>query len=112
MKILPTKFKGKGEVRGIIFKQIFRIENICIYSRSDGNYETVRIRLQKQRSRVLNGNIYNYEEKEFYPKGKNWGPHEKCTQNFANIVRFFNQLADSLGYDYRLNIANFLHLGQ
>jgi len=103
MKTLEAQFTGKGEVSGIIFNRIFRFDDLCLYRRSDGCYEVIRIRIQKAGIRKFGDNEIFYEEKEYYPKGEDWGKFEWCCNDIGRATIRFNQQAESLNYNIKLN---------
>lgn len=72
MKQIETEFKGKGEVSGINFKQVKRSGPWVIYERSDGYYEVIKLREQKESFKTIKGIEIHFEHKEVYPNGERW----------------------------------------
>jgi hypothetical protein len=89
MLLLQIEFRGKGEVSGVIFTQLKREGDICLYKRSDGYYEVIRARKQKEKTAIIDGNKVIFEEKEIYPTGESWGKFEWCTSNYGKALEYF-----------------------
>jgi hypothetical protein len=106
MHSVTEEFIGKGEVKGTVFRQVYRYKDICIYFRSDDHFEVVKIRVQESCLRVINGASVEFTGKEVYPKGEKWGPHEKCCKDLESAVLAFNLLACSQRYEFRLDMGN------
>ena len=104
MKTVASEFIGKGEVKEILFRQVFRYKNICIYFRSDNHFEVIKIRVQETCSRLIKGKKINYQAKEVYPKAEKWGSHEKCCKELLSAVNAFNLLAYGLGYEFAIDM--------
>jgi len=83
IKQLPKQFQGRGEVRGIHFSQLRREGSVCLYKRSDGYYEIVKLRIQKASSRIINGVKIEFQEKEIYPSGDSWNGKCVKSKNYA-----------------------------
>lgn len=64
---------GRGDVKGVIFTQIKETPLGYIYLRSDGIYEVFKKQVLKQRTLFFNDKPVIFEEKEVYPKSKNFG---------------------------------------
>lgn len=103
MKTLERVFEGRGEVSGVVFTQIYRYNDYCIYKRSDGYYEVIRVRHQKASMRVINGTEVFYEEKERYPKGDEW-ENEYCCHSIEWAIKRFNQQMQRLNYGFTLTV--------
>lgn len=95
MEKLQLEFKGRGEVSGVMFYQIFRHENLCLYQRIDPDgfisYEVIRPIYQKASTANFGGVEINYPEREKYPKGDQWGATERGTQLLHKAINYFNQ---------------------
>jgi len=98
MHLLAAEFMGKGEVARVSFKRLFRHNDICLYCRSDGCFEIIRVRFQKSRTVLKEGKLISYLEKEYYPKGEDWGKFEFCVTDRVRAIARFNALANSLNY--------------
>jgi hypothetical protein len=99
MKTLEADFTGKGEVSGVRFIQLYRFEDLCLYSRSDNCWEVIRIRHQKAGIRKFKDKEIFYEEKEYYPKGEDWGTYEWACNSLDRGIDRFNEQAKTLGYE-------------
>jgi hypothetical protein len=66
-------YLGNWDVKHLTFKLLKRKDNICLFERSDGFFELVRLHyingLDRQYS---NGVVVHFRSKEVYPKTKNW----------------------------------------
>jgi hypothetical protein len=91
MQKLPIQFEGTGEVRGIKFTLNRRNGNICIYERSDGYFEVITVRQQKESIRMIAGREVHFEEKEIYPSGESW--NGKCVKTLDTAIYWFNKLS-------------------
>lgn len=100
MEILATEFIGAGEVKGVVFKQLFRFKDLCLYSRDFGHlYEIVKARYQKAGTAVMGGVTVEMKEKERYPKGEDWGKYEYCCNSIGEALRRYNSQAAGMKYD-------------
>jgi hypothetical protein len=103
MEKLAITFRGTGEVKGIIFTQLFRFEDLCLYERSDKEWEVIKVRPQKAKTQVIAGVTVNYAEKENYPRGESWGQFEYCCNSLERAIERFNQQAAWMGYSVVLS---------
>lgn len=100
MEILATEFIGVGEVAGVVFKQLFRFKDLCLYTRDNGRlYEVVRARYQKAGSTTMGGVKIEFKEKERYPKGEDWGKFEWCVNSLESAIERYNEQAASMKYE-------------
>lgn len=76
MKTLEKVFMGTGEVKKILFTQLFRFKDLCLYERSDHCWEVIKARYQKAGTMKRGEVVVELQEKEIYPKGENWGVHD------------------------------------
>lgn len=90
IKPIPKQFKGKGEVRGIHFSQLRREGLVCLYKRSDGYYEIVKLRTQKSSIRIINGVKIEFQEKEIYPSGDSW--NGKCVKSKDYALELYENM--------------------
>jgi hypothetical protein len=104
MKQIETDFIGRGEVGGVRFTQVFRHKDLCIYKRGDGVWEVIKIRYQKGGIRKFGDKEMFYEEKEYYPKGEDWGKYEWCCNSFESVVKRYNEQAFSMNYHIQLEV--------
>lgn len=108
MKPLQNEFKGRTEVKGVIFKLICRHNDICLYGRSDGVYEVIRTRKQKETKVSIGGVEVFYAAQERYPKGDSFTQGEVSTRILSRAVAAFNRKAAELKYDFVLTEAEAL----
>jgi len=85
-------YEGFGEVKGVTFKLSKRIKDVCIFYRSDGYYEVVELKQQKESSSVIAGKEITFKEKEIYPYGESWGgvcvaSMEKAKKEFKDVLK-------------------------
>jgi hypothetical protein len=88
MKLIPKEFEGRGEVKGITFKEVKRDGLLRIYERSDGYYEVIRINIQKETNCVIKGTKVHFEGGESYPSANNWDG--SCVSNLEKATQIFN----------------------
>jgi hypothetical protein len=100
---LPKRFVGSGEVKGVLFVQVFRFNDLCLYLRGNGYFEIIKARLRKRFFRTINGKSILYKEREHYPAGDYCKAYEKCTSIEVWAIQYFNNAAEYLGYEIRLN---------
>lgn len=91
MKTIPKEFKGRGEVRGIIFTLLKRDGLLTLWGRSDNTYEVINLVERKETHTVFGGNEVIFEAKELYPQGESWSlqghgkafiAYEKAEENY------------------------------
>jgi hypothetical protein len=100
MESLPIEFTGTGEVAGVVFKQLFRHLDLCLYSRDNGRlYEVIKARYQKAGSTMMGGVKVEFKEKERYPKGEDWGKYEWCVRSIEEGIEKYNAQAASMKYE-------------
>lgn len=99
MEQLPITFKGKGEVSGILFTQLFRFKDLCLYERSDRCWEIVKARQQKAASYVIAGRQISHEEREAYPTKEAWGLYEWCCGTLEKAIERYNEQAKAMEYN-------------
>lgn len=83
MKLLEKEFIGRGEVRGLEFKQVQKSNTAYIYEVNSGSsiyYEVF--------TRVVN----NKYQKEVYPLAKHFSIWAWAHMNYEDAKRKFNQL--------------------
>lgn len=95
MKTLSEQFEGTGEVRGTDFKRLQKSDTMFMYElteRETGQkrYEVFEIRQQKASEAVLCGKTIKYEEKELYPKSKDFGIWAWCFTSYEKALKKFN----------------------
>ena len=90
IKQIDKVFKGRAEVKGVIFTQIKRKGMICIYERSDNCFEVVKLREQKARDIVLGGKKISLIDKELYPTGEGW--EGKCVNSLERAEEEFKKM--------------------
>ena len=83
-------YEGFGEVKGVTFKLSKRIKDVCIFYRSDGYYEVVELKQQKESSSVIAGKEVIFKEKEIYPSGESW--NGVCVASETKALQEFNQM--------------------
>lgn len=102
MEKLPVEFKGRGEVSGVMFYQLFRHESLCLYRRveaeGDQGYEVIKAIENKEADYILSGKKVHVSAKETYPKAERWGTTERGTRSLVKAIDYFNQIAAYLGY--------------
>jgi len=91
MKQINKEFEGKGEVKGITFTQIKRKGLVCIYKRSDGYYEVIKLKHQKENTVTIAGQRVHFEEKEVYSTGDSWDG--KCVKLLETAEKHFKQMS-------------------
>jgi hypothetical protein len=65
-------YRGSVETKHLTFKLIKRKDQLCIFERSDGYYEIIRLKYSKANDVVMGGVLIHFRGKEAYPKGKHW----------------------------------------
>ncbi len=103
MELLPIEFTGTGEVAGIVFKQLFRYKDLCLYSRSDNSYEVIKARPSKGGTFNLGGVMVDFVAKERYPTKGGWGAYEHYTKSLDKAIRLFNEQAATMK-DYHVEL--------
>lgn len=101
MEKLPTQFKGRGEVSGVMFYQLFRHGDICLYKRVDPDkftsYEVIKVRQQEEKIAHFKGREpLKYEAKERYPTSNEWQSTERGTQVLQTAINYFNQFVGEI----------------
>lgn len=89
---LNETYKGYGDVKGINFTLIDRIDNNALFKRSDGYYEVITLKHQKAKSDVIAGRKIELKEKEIYPYGESW--LGKCVKDRVTAQGYFNVLCN------------------
>jgi hypothetical protein len=56
------------------------------------HYEVIRIKIQRPSTIILEGAVFNIEEKEVYPKDYAWGVDGFSFNDYADAKNFFNAL--------------------
>jgi len=82
-------YDGAGEVKGIKFKLLLRKGDDCLFERTDGYYEIIKLRQQKRTEKEINGRKFTLEAKEIYPKGDSWDG--KCIKSYKTAVEEFSK---------------------
>ncbi len=99
MKLLEKEFVGRGEVSGVQFTQLDRNGDICLYKRVDPDgftaYEVIKVQKTKEMTAVFGGVTVNYEAKERYPKGDQWGSTERTTKDIEQAYKYFNEISQN-----------------
>lgn len=97
MEKLATEFKGRGEVSGVMFTQLDRKGDICLYKRVDPDgftaYEVIKAVKNKAMTAVIGGVTVEYQERETYPKGDRWGATEKTTTSLEQAKKYFQEIS-------------------
>lgn len=90
MKKLEKEFIGTGEVKDVIFTRMHEYKLVHLYKRSDGYYEVIKIREQKESTAKIGGRLVKFEEKEIYPSGDNWDG--KCVRDYTTALSYFKDM--------------------
>ncbi len=102
MEKIAENFKGKGEVSGVMFYQLFRHEKLCLYLRIDPDnfvsYEVIKLNEHKAGTANFGGVKVEYAAKESYPKSDRWGTTERGSTSLSKAINYYNQFAAELKY--------------
>ena len=90
---VEKEFKGKGEVSGINFSQVKREGLWCLYKRSDGYYEVVKLQERQAGIGYFSGVKVEFKERESYPTGESWSlnGHGACVRSLEKANAIFKQ---------------------
>lgn len=95
-EVLPQEFMGRGSQFGWVFKQLKRIGDIALYSKTDndGNqyYEVVVIGFSKGGSTTIGGVNIVFNPKELYPSNEQFGVNGWCFSSQRNAESRFEQI--------------------
>lgn len=72
VKLLPTEFIGRGEVRGFRFKQIYSHNNFYVYQVSDESDQGIRVYYELIK-RYAAFSTFMQQMQECYPSSKMFG---------------------------------------
>lgn len=97
MKLLETRFKGAGEMTGVIFKQLQKSEKAFMYELTDvetrqKRWEVFEKRVSKANEATFGGKLIKYEEQELYPKSNCFGAWAWCFTDFEKAIVKFQTL--------------------
>jgi len=94
LKTLPAEFAGRGSQRGYFFTLIERKGNVCLYQKTNPEYditfyEVAIIQKQKERNSIMNGVPVFFEAKEAYPSDEQFGTHAWCYNSLPPAQKRF-----------------------
>ena len=96
MEKLALEFKGRGEVSGVMFYQLKRDGDICIYKRVEPegtvSYEVIKSVANEAHDRVFGGVMVHLAAKESYPKAERWGRTERGTSSLEKAEKYFEEI--------------------
>lgn len=91
MTLLETTLKLSGLGQGHVeAKQIKRVNNICLYQRTDDIYEVFIPKI------LPAGDVFgkSYPERESYPSNEDFGRTAWCYKNIEQAEKKFNKLIE------------------
>lgn len=84
---LPDYLEPRGTgIPDFSVRKIKRDGKICLYERSDGNYEVFLVKVQPQTS--MFGKVYS--ERETYPSNEDFGNSAWCFSNKESALECYN----------------------
>ena len=97
MKTLDVEFIGKGEVKGLHFKQVLKSEKAFIYEITDfktqnKHWEVFERRISKENEATISGVVVKYQEREIYPNSKNFGSWAWCYSDYTRAYEKYISL--------------------
>ena len=103
MKTIAKEFKGRGEVRGIIFTLLKRDGLLTLWGRSDNTYEVVNLVERKETHTTFGGKEVVFEAKELYPQGESWSlqGHGKAFMTYERAEQNFKERQDEAKHKVR-----------
>lgn len=90
LKILPTEFVGRGEVKGFEFHQLLRGKNACIYRVSTPgtkHYEVFKIKVLCK--------PFTNEQYEAYPKANSFGVWAWSNRQYVFAYNKFKMIEEN-----------------
>ena len=95
-EVLPQEFMGRGSQHGWVFKQLKRIGDIALYSKTDngGNtyWEVVVIGFSRGGSTTIAGANIVFNPKELYPSNEQFGVNGWCFSSQRDAATRFEQI--------------------
>lgn len=82
-------YEGVGEVRGVNFFLKLRSKDTCLFERSDGCYEVIKLRHQEASTQKIGNSIIEFKKKEVYGSGESWDG--RCFSKLENALACYEQ---------------------
>jgi hypothetical protein len=97
MITLEKEFSGRGEVSGVLFKQIKKTDKAYMYELTEPitgqkRYEVFKKKASKSKTAILGANVVQFDEKELYPNAKNFGSWAWCSYSYQKALIKFDSI--------------------